>query len=420
VATKGTGTCENLQDNSIRFEDFPEEILLKMLNFLEINELLKCSQTSKRIRVICYDDSLWQTINLSKKKVRTEFLKKVISHGCKSLNLNEAKLVGTLRLKNESQLTNLDLSGCSAMSHVFQELLKSCHYLQKLTFTQPLNFDTLSAMTSNNGKTLQVLNCWWEHQSREANNLDLPSIQSILENCTELKELNFWNGIFPDSDNINYHCGIYLGVVDYLVNNISPNVEKFSIRASDFRDQHIKILVSRCSRIKELRFACLKITNDSITQIIDHLQPTLEKLELTNCSIVTKTKKFQLRLMPKLKILDCLLYRWDIVHELREQLPDVSVNGYSPMATVCKMKKIKYDAYFYSDTWPYQCATCNAKFDHRRYRNEHVLNVHDGKYPLKCDLCKSTFARMNELNRHKHNVHEKNTAFHHSQCCNED
>ena len=146
------------------------------------------------------------------------------------------------------------------------------------------------SLTSRNGKTLQVLNCWWEHQSREArargaNNLDLPSIQSILENCTELKELNFWNGIFPDTDKINYHCGIYRGVVDYLVNNISPNIEKFSVRASDFRDQHIKILVSRCTKIKELRFACLSIKNDSVTHIIDHLKPTLERIELTNCSV---------------------------------------------------------------------------------------------------------------------------------------
>ena len=79
VVTKENEECENLQDNSIKFEDFSAEILLKMLHFLKINELLQCSQTSKRIRVICYDDSLWQTVNLSKKKVPTEFLKKVIT-----------------------------------------------------------------------------------------------------------------------------------------------------------------------------------------------------------------------------------------------------------------------------------------------------------------------------------------------------
>ena len=192
--SQGTNKNEKLQDKSIKLEDFPPEILLKILSFLEINILLKCCQTSKKIRSICYDDSLWQTINLSKKKVPTEFLRKVIGYGCKSLNLSKATLVGTLRLKNKSQLTNLDLLGCSAMSHVFEELLKSCQFLQKLTFSQPLKFNTLSAMTSQNGKTLKVLNCWWEFQPRSDKNADLKSLQSIIENCTELKDLNFWNG----------------------------------------------------------------------------------------------------------------------------------------------------------------------------------------------------------------------------------
>ena len=189
----------------------------------------------------------------------------------------------------------------------------------------------------------------------------------------------------------------------------------------------IKILVRRCTKIKELRFACLHNRKDSMTHIIDHLSPTLEQLELTNCSVDYK-EMFPLKLMPKLKILDCLLYRWEIVHELREQLPDVSVNGYPPMATVCKKKKVTYDRHFYNerseyecdnDIW-YKCPTCNAEFEEERELNDHDLNFHEGKNLYKCDLCGSAFARMNELNRHKNNVHEKNTATHHCQCCNED
>jgi uncharacterized C2H2 Zn-finger protein len=123
--------------------------------------------------------------------------------------------------------------------------------------------------------------------------------------------------------------------------------------------------------------------------------------------------------MPKLKILDDLLYRWGIVHELRKQLSNVSVNGYSPMATLCKKKKVRYDAYFYNDIHPYQCATCNAEYEEERDLNAHVSNVHDGKNPLKCDLCSSTFARINEQNRHRNFVHE-NAATHRCESCNED
>jgi uncharacterized C2H2 Zn-finger protein len=88
------------------------------------------------------------------------------------------------------------------------------------------------------------------------------------------------------------------------------------------------------------------------------------------------------------------------------------------MVTVCKKKKVEYDAYFYNLDWTERCATCNAEFGEAK--DEHVSNVHDGKNPLKCDLCETIFARINELNRHKNNIHEKYTATHLCQCCNED
>ena len=125
--------------------------------------------------------------------------------------------------------------------------------------------------------------------------------------------------------------------------------------------------------------------------------------------------------MPKLKILDNLDYekRGGIVHELREQLPNVSINGYSPMATICKKNKVKYDEYFYNDSDSYLCAICNAEFEEERDLNEHVSNVHDGKNPFKCDLCQSTFEEINELNRHRNFAH-RNTAPHRCESCNED
>ena len=213
---------ENLMNKSIKFEEFPSELLLKIFSFLEIVDLIKCSQASKRIKVICYDGSLWQKINLSKKRVPTEFLQKVIDYGCKWLNLNEAKLIGTLRLESKSQLHHLDLYGCRAENKsVFEELFKSCHSLQTLSFTQEVD---ISQVTAQNGKTLQILNCFSEFGRK----LDLSYIKCIFKNCSELKELHFWNGVnILDMDGhhwIGFGCktekfGFYL---QYSRNDIWP------------------------------------------------------------------------------------------------------------------------------------------------------------------------------------------------------
>ena len=94
--------------------------------------------------------------------------------------------------------------------------------------------------------------------------------------------------------------------------------------------------------------------------------------------------------------------------------------GIHQLGTVCKKKKVRYDAYFYNDLFMEQCSMCSEEFVEKEYLDEHVSKVHDGKNPCKCDLCECTFARMNELNRHNNNVHGKYTANHYCQCCNED
>ena len=329
------GKDESLLDKSIKFVDFPNELLLNILGFLEIVNLIKFSQTSKRIRVLCYEKSLWQKINLSKKRVTSEFLQKVINYGCKWLNLNEAKLIGTLRLENKSQLNHLDLSGCRAENQsVFEELFKSCHSLQTLSFTQEVD---ISQVTAQNGKTLQILNCLSEF----GRILDLSYIKCIFKNCSELKELHFWNGV-NIIGNYCYLCVIKNVAGDYLVNNISTEIEKFSFGyGQDLGGKEIKTLVSRCTKLKELRLmANTDIINDSVTHIINHLKPTLEKLVLDEWRSSRNDFRnlYQLKSMPKLKKLDFTFTTQDksVISELRNQLPDVSVNGYPPMSKLVK------------------------------------------------------------------------------------
>ena len=60
-------------------EELPNEILLYIIRHLNISDLLNCAQTSKRIRGICQDYSLWRKINLHRKKVSAEFLEFISS-----------------------------------------------------------------------------------------------------------------------------------------------------------------------------------------------------------------------------------------------------------------------------------------------------------------------------------------------------
>ena len=51
---------------STRIRDYSDEIILKVLRYLESSVVFLCGQVSKRIRAISHDESLWEKINLAK------------------------------------------------------------------------------------------------------------------------------------------------------------------------------------------------------------------------------------------------------------------------------------------------------------------------------------------------------------------
>ena len=62
------------------------------------------------------------------------------------------------------------------------------------------------------------------------------------------------------------NCEIRPEVIDYLVKNISPEIEKLSICEHWFSDdRHLKALVSRCTKLKAIRFAARGIVLQTST-----------------------------------------------------------------------------------------------------------------------------------------------------------
>ena len=85
------------------FLDLPDELILEVLSYTEIADVLKCGQVSKRIRTISNDNSLFQTVDLRDKYVKTDLLATVLNKDCKILNLSDSSISGSLSL-----IQNLD------------------------------------------------------------------------------------------------------------------------------------------------------------------------------------------------------------------------------------------------------------------------------------------------------------------------
>ena len=149
-----------IQENCLSLEDMPNEILTKIISYLDrvdIKDILRTAHVSKRMRDICFNISTWEKMNLFKKKVPSEFLQIVIESGCKYLSLYRTEITGNLKSIEASDLKYLDLTYCNADQEVIEKILTSCHFLEKLSLHNiVLNSKTVDSICMN-GQTLLVI-----------------------------------------------------------------------------------------------------------------------------------------------------------------------------------------------------------------------------------------------------------------------
>ena len=300
----------------IKLEWLPEEMLLRIMSYLKIQELLRFSHVSKRIRRICNDKTLWKIVDLSNKKMKPEFIKAVLKNDCENLNLQHTKIDGSIKLSKTSKLKYLNLEMCLEVSKTFfNEILLSCCSLQKLVLGEPgqyLDTSLLQRIFSKNGQTLEALNfgfsyCdpifWFSCPSYLDNRMQsMMLVKLILTHCTKLQEINL------------ECCDLTHDALSQLVYGLSPEMKKVSLPGNaEVTDEHIETLVRRCNKIIALdiggygpRFKYCDIshlTNNAITSILNHLF-CLTELDVTGCPNITLEKVLELESLPKLQVLN--------------------------------------------------------------------------------------------------------------------
>ena len=303
---------KNRQQMSLQLESLPDEVLLIVFSYFKIQELLRCSRVSKRIKRICHDKSLWKKIDLSNTKVKAEFIKAILENDCENLNLEDTQIVGSIQLSKTSKLMYLNLTTFDyEFPSVHHEILLSCCSLQKLMLECDCKSNTaLQKFCSKNGQTLRSLNIGlfdW---------LSTKSVQVIVMQCTKLQEISF-ESLELDQNALNQ-----------LVSGLTPGIEKVSLAGNEeLTDEHVETLVSRCNKITALDIGGIQfLTNNAITSILNHLKLSLRELDITECPNIELEKVLELESLPKLKVLNYGSYPLDEMHALTKKLPHLMIN----------------------------------------------------------------------------------------------
>ena len=318
------------REKETKWQDLPDELILKILSYSEIIDLISCGQVSKRTRNISYDSSLWVLANLEEKIVKTELLELILSKGCKILNISNSTIIGSWGSNMKSQLRVLNLSqfnpGFPTAQVDYKEnigaleaLLFSCCSLQHLKLKCLRITPKMAVSICMNSKTLQTLNLSHSFMDESVSpiyrldyNVPIGNFEAIIKLCQELKQVDlncFSNNMYYMEEGLEYDH------LEFLAKNITPNVEKLDLWNHDFLLDHFKTLLSRCKKIKALSLDAYYMTDDSL------------RLRVSFSGLL------ELKSMPKLKILN--LYNKDDyceeIQNLRQHLPHIKVSGDGPL-----------------------------------------------------------------------------------------
>ena len=324
----------------LSLEDLPDEIILKILNFVTIKGLFQCLRVNKKIRTIANDQSLWNTMHLTD-EMPAELLPKIIAKGCQHLSLYNADIYyGSAKFTKNSHLKYLAVD--SLLTHenggdIFPDLASSCHGLEKLSVSvYPWDFARTSKIFKciiQNSQALRVLHIFDHGQLT----MSLESVKLIVTLCVELTELNIGNTKLCQ-ESINFIC-----------ENLTPKIEKLDISWHDtFDDKQLKTLLARCNKLTEFAFAATRVSNKSVGTIIEILSPTLIKLEAST-EHINLSGLLELASMPKIQFLNHELLSEEDGMKFKEIMPHLCVwdeNDYFQIA-----HPYRYPAFYPSESF---------------------------------------------------------------------
>ena len=223
-------------------QTLPNEILVKIFGYFDIQDINRCAQVSHHFNMICEDVLLWKSfekIYIEYKKVPSEFILKILSKGVKKIFMNYCEILpASLKFPRYLQLENLRLDNCYGEGVIFSKLLMR-HPMEQIDLGDRIfswrQMNKVIECLPKIGKRLKCLNFV---------NRDIPQystywVDLIVKNCLDLEELN-----------------ITIGLPDYLITelceNLPLNIVKLELNFALFNDDHLQKVVKRCKKLQSL------------------------------------------------------------------------------------------------------------------------------------------------------------------------
>uniref|UniRef100_A0A8C0ETK4 S-phase kinase-associated protein 2 n=1 Tax=Bubo bubo TaxID=30461 RepID=A0A8C0ETK4_BUBBB len=306
-------------ESGVSWDVIPDELLLAIFAYLPLNDLLEASLVCKRWRRLSFDESLWQSLDLTGRHLQPGVIGQLLPAGVTVFRSPRA-FIGN-PLFNTSKLLkvqHMDLSNCTVSVADVQSILGLCEKLQNLSLEGLVLSDNIIETIANNPGLirLNVSGC---------SGFSAESLELMLRSCSMLEELNLsW-------------CDFTATHVKAAVNHVSSKITHLNLSGyrHNLQIPDVKTLVERCPLLVHLDLSDSVMLSLKCFQYFHQLS-FLEHLCLSRCYQITPAAIVQLGEIPTLKTLQVFGLVTDrSLQLLQEMLPDVKINC-SPFTTVAR------------------------------------------------------------------------------------
>ncbi|KAM6392024.1 S-phase kinase-associated protein 2 [Rhynochetos jubatus] len=306
-------------ESGVSWDLLPDELLIAVFACLPLNDLLNVSMICKRWHRIAFDESLWQTLDLTGKNLLPGVVGQLLPVGVTVFRCPRSS-IGTPLFKTckPLKIQHMDLSNCVASVADLHSILCLCESLQSLSVEGlVLSDDIIKSIAKNHG-LIRLNLCGCSGFSPDALGLMLSSLR-------RLEELNLsW-------------CDFTVEHVNVAVNNITPKVTQLNF--SGYRQRleiaDIRRLVGRCPLLVHLDLSDSIMLNHMCFEYFHQLQ-FLQHLGLSRCYQLLPASLIKLGEIPTLKTLQVFGIMPDnSLLLLKEVLPQIKFNG-SPLTNIAR------------------------------------------------------------------------------------
>ncbi|NXT78521.1 SKP2 protein, partial [Zapornia atra] len=193
------------------WDTLPDELLLAIFAYLPLNDLLKVSLTCKRWHRLSFDESLWQSLDLTGRNLLPGVIGQLLPAGVTVFRCPRSFIWDPLfKTSKPLRVQHMDLSNCTVSVADLQSILCLCERLQNLSLEGLVLSDDIVKSVAKNPSLVRLNLCGCSGFSVEA-------LECMLNSCAMLDELNLsW-------------CDFTATHVTAAVNHVTPKVTQLNL-----------------------------------------------------------------------------------------------------------------------------------------------------------------------------------------------